>query len=131
MARKLGRQKAHRVMLQRNLLTSLVLHRRIITTEAKAKLLQPVADHLLTIAQRSTDADKKRVGQYLLTPQAVTHLYKEIVPQLPAQKGSATRLIKTTTRHGDQAPRAALVIVQRPAPAKKVTKTTKTAKSKS
>jgi len=121
---KLSRQKAHRVSLERNLLTSLVLHKRLVTTDAKAKQVKPLADKLLHKAQTDQNLSTKRsVGNILHTKKAVKELFEVVVPKLPKTKGSLVKLVKVEPRVGDRANRSALVITKKPEEIKK--KTTK------
>lgn len=123
---KLARQKAHRVSLQRNLLTSLVLHKRLVTTEAKAKQIKPLADRLLHQARADQGLNtKRRLASTLVTNQAVKELFTVIVPNLPAKNGSLVKLVKVAPRVGDQANQAALIISKKPEPEKKPAKSKK------
>lgn len=128
----LSRQSAHRQLLSRNLLTSLVLHGRLITTESKAKFVKPLADRLLETAKNNQElATKRRVEAILTTKAASQHLYKTVVPTLRATATSHVRLVKTTGRRGDGAGRAALIICTKPPVVEPKATPKKTTKSRS
>jgi len=108
---KLSRQKAHRMSLSRNLLTSLVLEKRIITTEAKAKYILPEAEKFLKAAIGATDATRRLLAAQLTNNTAVKELFNKVVPELSAKTaGGLVKIIKVEARFGDQAKQAAVII---------------------
>ena len=126
--RKLGRNASHRSALFNNLVTSLLLHGRIETTEAKAKELRGFADatitwgisvHALvakgkeaTPAERAKVVHAKRMArQTVKTREALERLFAEIGPHFATRKGGYTRLLKTRVRKGDAAPMAFVELV--------------------
>jgi large subunit ribosomal protein L17 len=126
--RKLGRNSSHRTALFNNLVTSLLLHGRIETTEAKAKELRGFADatiswgisvHALvakgdkvTAAERAKIIHAKRMArQTVKTRDALERLFGEIGPHFATRKGGYTRLLKTRVRKGDAAPMAFVELV--------------------
>jgi large subunit ribosomal protein L17 len=126
--RKLGRNSSHRTALFNNLVTSLLLHGRIETTEAKAKELRGFADatiswgisvHALvakgdnaTPAERAKIVHAKRMArQTVKTRHALDRLFAEIGPHFATRKGGFTRLLKTRVRKGDAAPMAFVELV--------------------
>jgi large subunit ribosomal protein L17 len=126
--RKLGRKSSHRTALFNNLVTSLLTHGRIETTEAKAKELRGFADatiqwgisvHALvakgdqvTPAERAKIIHAKRMArQTVKTRGALERLFAEIGPHFAARKGGYTRLLKTRVRRGDAAPMAFVELV--------------------
>lgn len=130
--RTLSRKIGSRTSLEKNLLTSLVLHGQILTTEAKAKHIKPLAEQLLTRAKADTLPARRHAATVLTTNAAVAHLFSAVVPQLPIKDSGFISIIKTTPRTGDAAPRAVVRIaqkpVEKPTPAKKSAATSKTAK---
>ncbi len=121
--RKLNRTSSHRRAMFRNMLTSLFEHKRIHTTEAKAKELRPIAERVITRAikavRRETqgllsegakhDLNTRRlIGSYLMKKSVVDILFDEIVPEVGERQGGYTRVVKTGIRRGD-AGRTALI----------------------
>src|SRR5690554_2788819 len=104
--RKLGRTSGHRRALLRNQVTSLVLHGRIETTEAKAKSIKPLADKMVTLGKRGDLAARRQAAAFLLDPAAVKKLFDEVAPRYSDRNGGYTRIIKTGVRRGDAAPMA-------------------------
>jgi len=130
--RKLGRKSAHRTALYNNLVTSLILHGRIETTEAKAKELRAYADstiqlsvdvHTLVAKGDKVTADesaqllhaRRRARLTVKTQDAMDRLFQEIGPHFATQhskgKGGYTRMLKTRIRKGDAAPMAFVELV--------------------
>ena len=126
--RKLGRNSSHRTALFNNLVTSLLLHGRIETTEAKAKELRSYADStinwalsvndLLAKGASATTAEKARIvharrmaRQTVKTADALNRLFSEIGPHFASRKGGFTRILKTRVRKGDAAPMAFVELV--------------------
>ncbi len=106
--RKLGRRSDHRRMLLRNQVTSLILHDKIETTEAKAKSIKPLADKMVTLGKRGDLHARRQAAAYLLDPKAVQKLFDEIAPKYADRNGGYTRVIKTGVRRGDAAPMAVI-----------------------
>ena len=104
--RKLGRTASHRRALLRNQVTSLVLHGRIETTEAKAKAIKPLADKMVTLGKRGDLHARRQAAAFLKQPEAVKRLFDEIAPKYEDRNGGYTRIIKTGPRRGDAAPMA-------------------------
>lgn len=104
--RKLGRRSDHRRMLLRNQVTSLILHDRIETTEAKAKAIKPLVDKMVTLGKRGDLHARRQAAAFLLDPKAVQKLFNDIAPKYADRNGGYTRVIKTGFRRGDAAPMA-------------------------
>ena len=85
--RKLGRRSDHRRMLLRNQVTSLILHDRIETTEAKAKTIKPLVDKMVTLGKRGDLHARRQAAAYLLDPKAVQKLFNEIAPKYAERNG--------------------------------------------
>jgi len=107
--RQLGRNSSHRRALFRNLVTSLLRHERIETTEAKGKEIRAIADKMVTLGKQGDLSARRQVAAYLLDPKLVARLFSELAPLFTTIQGGYTRLIKTRIRYGDGAP---MVIVE-------------------
>lgn len=99
----LGRTKAHRDALLSNMASSLILHKRIFTTLAKAKALRVYVEPLITKAKEDTTASRRVVFSYLQNKYAVTELFKEVAVKVGDRPGGYTRILKTGHRLGDNA----------------------------
>lgn len=99
----LGREKAVRKALMRNLATSLVIYGSMRTTRAKAKALQTVIEPVVTKAKRGTQADRRLVKKVLFTESAIDKMMKEIAPRYQDRAGGYTRIIKLGVRPSDAA----------------------------
>ncbi len=102
--RKLNRSAAHRKALFRNLVTALIHHERIRTTDAKAKELRGFADRMVTLGKQATLDAKRRAFDRIRDREAVRKLFEEIVPRFKDRPGGYTRITKIGIRHGDAAP---------------------------
>ena len=109
--RKLGRDTGARTALFRHLLSALILHDRIETTEAKAKETKKIADGLISLALRGDLHARRQVGRLLLDRAARKRLFTEITPRYKVGRGGYTRVIKTRRRRGDSAPMALVELV--------------------
>lgn len=99
----LGRQKAHRESLLANMTISLIFHKRINTTLAKAKALRIYAEPLINRAKEDTMANRRLVFSYLQNKEAVKILFQEIAEKIANRPGGYTRILKTGNRLGDNA----------------------------
>lgn len=99
----LGREKAPREALMRNLAESLILHGAIKTTKAKAKALRSFVEPLVTRAKKGDLASRRFLIQALYTDQVVNKLIKELGPNYKERKGGYTRIIKIGPRANDAA----------------------------
>jgi large subunit ribosomal protein L17 len=109
--RKLGRTSAHRRALLRSLVTALVLHDRIETTEAKAKTIKPLVDKMITLGKRGDLHARRQAAAFLIKPEAVKRLFDEVAPKYQDRNGGYTRIMKTGPRRGDAAPMAIIEFV--------------------
>lgn len=116
---RLGGGPAHERLLLGNLASSLFIHGRIETTEAKAKRLRPLAERLITFAKRGDLHARRRVLSIIKDKTVVHVLFTEIAPQLEGRDGGYTRIIKTGFRKGDNAPLAVIELVLEPVVKKK------------
>mgnify|MGYP000316089297 CR=1 FL=1 len=99
----LGRTKSHRDALLSNMACSLISHKRIFTTLAKAKALRMYVEPLINRAKDDTTASRRVVFSYLQNKEAVTELFKEISTKIADRPGGYTRILKTGNRIGDNA----------------------------
>jgi large subunit ribosomal protein L17 len=99
----LGRKSAHRKAMLANLASSLILHKRINTTVAKAKALRTYVEPLLTKSKEDTTHSRRTVFAYLKSKEAVHTLFKDVASKIADRPGGYTRILKTGTRLGDNA----------------------------
>ncbi|HNW67616.1 MAG TPA: 50S ribosomal protein L17 [Bacteroidales bacterium] len=99
----LGRTASHRAALLSNMASSLIMHKRISTTLAKAKELRKYVEPLVTRSKNDTTHSRRMVFSYLQDKTAVTELYREISPKIASRPGGYTRILKTGFRQGDNA----------------------------
>jgi large subunit ribosomal protein L17 len=109
---RLGGSPAHQRLILANLASQLFEHGRIVTTEAKAKRLRPLAEKLITKAKRG-DIHSRRLVLTTVRDKGVVHtLFTEIAPSLADRNGGYTRITKVGPRKGDSAPMALIELVQ-------------------
>lgn len=99
----LGRTAPHRKAMLSNMASSLILHKRISTTVAKAKALRKYVEPLITRAKDDTTHARRVVFSYLQNKESVKELFGDIAGKVSARPGGYTRIIKTNTRLGDNA----------------------------
>ena len=99
----LGRKKAHREAMLANMAASLVLHKRITTTTAKAKALRMYVEPLITKAKDDSTHSRRLVFKHLQNKEAVTELFREVSGKIADRPGGYTRILKTGHRLGDNA----------------------------
>ncbi len=109
--RRLGRSTKHRKALFRNLTTELFRHKRIRTTEAKAKSIQSTAEKLITLARRGDLHARRQAARELHDPAVLQKLFDEIGPQMQDRTGGYTRIFKLGPRRGDGANMALIELV--------------------
>lgn len=100
---KLERPKAHREALISNLANALITHKKIRTTEAKAKALKPVIDRLITTAKQNTVHARRLVAKTVRNKETVKKLFDEIAPEMLDRTSGYSRMVRVGTRHGDGA----------------------------
>ena len=110
---KLGRTTAHRWALFRNLLVALFRHERITTTEAKAKAVRGLAEHMITLAKRENLHARRQVLSMVPDDAVVRRLFDTVAARSADRNGGYTRIIKTGFRRGDAAPVVLLELVDR------------------
>lgn len=97
----LGRQAGHRKALMSNMASSLIIHKRIETTVAKAKALRKFVEPLITRSKEDTTHSRRVVFSYLKDKNAVTELFREVAPRIADRPGGYTRILHTGFRLGD------------------------------
>ena len=107
----LGRTDSHRKAMLANMATSLILHKRITTTLAKAKALRVYAEPLLTKAKSDTTHSRRTVFSYLQDKDAVSILFRDIAAKIANRPGGYTRIVKLENRLGDNAEMAIIELV--------------------
>ncbi|MCP9454508.1 MAG: 50S ribosomal protein L17 [Nitrospira sp.] len=125
--RQLGRKTKHRWALFRSLVTSLLDHERIETTEAKAKEVRGFTDRMITLGKEGTLPARRRALGFLRSKAIVSKLFEEVAPRFKDRPGGYTRLIKTRRRVGDGGRMVAIELVDRPETAVRKKSTTSTA----
>ena len=118
---RLGGGPAHERLMLANLATSLFEHRRITTTETKAKRLRPLAERLITFAKRGDLHARRRVLATVRDKGVVHALFTEIAPAMAERQGGYTRITKIGPRKGDNAPMAVIELVMEPVSPKQAT----------
>ncbi len=115
--RHLGRDRDHRRALYRNLVTELLRHERIMTTEAKAKAVRPIAERIITLARKARlnpnyALHARRQALALVTDKTVVHdLFDDKVERFLDRPGGYTRIVKYGFRRGDGAPMVIIELV--------------------
>ncbi|MDX1688020.1 MAG: 50S ribosomal protein L17 [Candidatus Promineifilaceae bacterium] len=130
--RRLGRDSAHRKALRRNMIADLICHERLVTTEAKARMLRPAAEKVITIAKRGLAKDDpaatvhaRRVAATRMARtrvvedeygereevDALQKLFDEVAPRYMERPGGYTRIVKLGYRPGDAAKMAVIMLV--------------------
>ncbi|WP_417154010.1 50S ribosomal protein L17 [Rikenella microfusus] len=99
----LGRQASHRKALMANMAASLILHKRINTTVAKAKALRTFVEPIITKSKDDSTHSRRMVFAYLKNKQAVAELFREVAPKIADRPGGYCRILKTGFRQGDGA----------------------------
>ncbi len=107
----LSRTHAHRVAMLSNMATSLIMHKRIETTVAKAKALRVYVEPIINRSKEDTTHNRRIVFSYLHSKEAVNELFREISQKVANRPGGYTRILKTGIRHGDNSAMAIIELV--------------------
>ena len=107
----LGRKSQHRKAMLSNMASSLILHKRISTTLAKAKALRSYIEPLITKAKEDSTHSRRLVFSHLQNKEAVSELFREISQKVGDRPGGYTRVLKTGPRYGDNAEIAIIELV--------------------
>ena len=107
----LGRKSGHRKATLANMASSLILHKRINTTVAKAKALKSYVEPLITKSKEDSTHSRRVVFSYLKNKEAVTELFRTVAPKIADRPGGYTRVLHTGFRQGDAAEMALIELV--------------------
>ena len=107
----LGRQSGHRKAMLSNMASSLILHKRINTTVAKAKALKSFVEPLITKSKEDTTHNRRVVFSYLKDKEVVSELFRTVAPKVADRPGGYTRVLHTGFRQGDAAEMALIELV--------------------
>ena len=108
---RFGGSAGHQRLLMANLVSSLVAAEGIVTTEAKAKALRPVAEKIITKARKGGLHNHRQVVAYLNDKEIAAKLFDEVGPRYADRNGGYTRILKLGPRQGDNAPMARIELV--------------------
>lgn len=111
--RQLGRNTKHRRALYRSLVTSLLEHERIETTEAKAKEIRGFTDRMITLGKEGDLSARRRALSFLRSKAVVSKLFTDVAGRFRERNGGYTRIIKTRRRIGDAAEMVAIELIVR------------------
>lgn len=120
--RRLGRTTSHREAMFRNMVTSLLNHEKITTTDAKAKEIRSVAEKMITLGKRGDLHAMRLAAAYIREKSVVTKLFSTIAPRYKDRPGGYTRIIKLGMRQGDTAPVSLIELVEEEMQPKKAAK---------
>ena len=113
---KLGRNQAHRSAMYRNMVTSLLLHERIETTDAKAKQVRRLADRMITLGKRGTLHARRQALSVIRDREVAAKVFDDLAERYRTRPGGYTRVLKTRRRTGDAAPLSIVELVEGAAP---------------
>ncbi|MDP1805748.1 MAG: 50S ribosomal protein L17 [Acidimicrobiales bacterium] len=109
--RRFGGSASHQRLMFANMAASLFAAEGIVTTEAKAKALRPIAEKLITKARKGGVHNHRQVVAYMGDKDMAHKLFEEIAPRYEGRPGGYTRILKLGPRHGDNAPMARIELV--------------------
>ena len=109
--RRFGGDAAHQKAMMANLVASLIAAEAIVTTEAKAKALRPVAEKMITKAKKGGVHNHRQVVAFLRDKEMASKLFDEIGPRYAERPGGYLRILKLGPRHGDNAPMGRVELV--------------------
>lgn len=109
--KKLGRKTAHRLMMFRNMVTSLLDKERVQTTVDRAKAVRPIAEKIITLGKRESLHARRQAAAFLKDPVVVAKLFATLAPRFAQRPGGYTRIIKLGNRPGDGAQKAIIELV--------------------
>ena len=110
--KRLGRNTTHRTAMLRNMVTSLLEHEKITTTDARAKELRKVADRMITLGKRGDLHARRQVLSVIRDQKIVAKLFDQIGPRYKDRPGGYTRILKIGSRLGDNAPQSIIALVE-------------------
>ena len=109
--RRFGGDAAHQKAMMANMVASLIAAEAIVTTEARAKALRPVAETMITKARKGGLHNQRQVVAFIRDKEMASKLFEEIGPRYADRAGGYTRILKLGPRHGDNAPMARIEFV--------------------
>jgi large subunit ribosomal protein L17 len=109
--RRFGGDAAHQKAMMGNLVASLIAAEGLVTTEAKAKALRPIAEKMITKAKKGGVDHQRQVVAFIRDKDMAHKLFTEIAPRYEERNGGYTRILKLGPRHGDNAPMARIEFV--------------------
>jgi large subunit ribosomal protein L17 len=112
---KLGRTTSHRKAMLRTMVTSLLKHEKIQTTDMKAKELKKVADKMITLGKRGDLHARRQAAAYIREREMVGKLFGEMSERYKERAGGYTRIVKSGYRAGDNAPMSIIEFIRNPA----------------
>lgn len=127
---RLGGSASHQRKILSNLAAQLFEHGAINTTDAKARLLRPYAEKLITKAKAGSVADRRNVLKLIPNKEVVAYLFNELAPKFEGREGGYTRIIKLENRKGDNAPMSRIALVLEETVSTEATRATKAAAEK-
>jgi large subunit ribosomal protein L17 len=110
--RKLGRRTGHRRALYRNLVTDLLKHEKVITTEAKAKEVRGMVEKMITLGKKSGLHSYRQALSFIMDKKVTEKVFAELAPRYSQRPGGYTRIVKLQPRLGDGAPMVQLELVE-------------------
>ncbi|TRO79146.1 50S ribosomal protein L17 [Desulfuromonas acetexigens] len=110
--RRLGRNSSHRLAMMRNLVTSLLEHEKITTTDCRAKELRKVAEKMITLGKRGDIHARRQALQVVRDRKVVAKLFERLAPRYQDRPGGYTRIIKLANRLGDNASQSIIELVE-------------------
>src|SRR6266568_9319142 len=110
--KRLGRTTSHRTAMYRNMVTSLLNHEKITTTDVKAKELRSIAEKMITLGKRGDLHAMRQAASFIRDKKVVTKLFKAIAARYKERAGGYTRIIKLGLRPGDNAPLSVIELVE-------------------
>jgi large subunit ribosomal protein L17 len=110
--RRLGRTTSHRIAMFRNMVTSFLTNEKIVTTDAKAKELRPIAEKIITLGKRGDLHAIRQASSFIRDRKVVKKLFTIIAPRYTERAGGYTRIVKLGVRHGDAAPLSLIEMVE-------------------
>ena len=127
---RLGGSASHQKKILANLAAQLIEHGAIKTTDAKAKLLRPYVEKIITKAKRGTVADRRNVLKLITNKEVVAYLFNELAPKFEGRNGGYTRIVKLENRKGDNAPVSQISLVLEPTASTEAERAVRAANSK-
>ena len=110
--RKLGRKTGHRRALYRNLVTSLLKHEKLVTTEPKAKEVRGIAEKMITLGKKSGLHSYRQALSFIMDKKVTEKLFADLALRYKERPGGYTRIIKLQPRLGDGAPMVKLELIE-------------------